>query len=66
MKTVSIAGRLIGHIEWFRGNKPAERWLAFRPREADDHGAFPRRRRGFSRQREAVAWLEAEDRQELS
>lgn len=58
MKNVSIDGRLIGHVERFPGNNAPERWVAYRPREADDHGAFPRRRSGFPTQREAVAWLE--------
>lgn len=60
MKHVTKSGALIGHVEKYLGNKASERWMAYRPREAGNNETFPRRKRGFPTQREAVAWLGTE------
>ncbi|MFC0809085.1 hypothetical protein ACFHWW_27205 [Ensifer sp. P24N7] len=57
MINVTIEDELIGHIEKFPGNRPAERWMAYRPREAGDNGTYPARRRGFPTRKAAVDWL---------
>ncbi|GCA49267.1 hypothetical protein KGO5_01710 [Sinorhizobium sp. KGO-5] len=57
MINVTIEDELAGHVEKFPGNPPAERWMAYRPREAGDVGTYPARRRGFRTRKAAVDWL---------
>ncbi|PDT80606.1 hypothetical protein [Sinorhizobium sp. BJ1] len=57
MINVTIEDELIGHIEKFPGNLPAERWAAYLPRQAGDVGTYPARRLSFPTRKAAVAWL---------
>ena len=61
MYILTMGGRSIGIIDKFAGNNPAERWVAFRPRENGDHGTYPARSRGFPTRTAAVKWLQASD-----
>lgn len=59
MMKVTRGEEVIGHIERFRGNKPKEQWMAFRPRLAGDNETYPSRKKGFTTRRAAVDWLDA-------